>query len=348
MSKRVGYIIASIISAVTAVLFFVGWMAVNAGSFIANSWEWISWPQVCINFFANVGSADSEISNVSSMIPGGEGMMSSVTSALTAAKLIAAAILILIALSIIFFAIYIIKGAVLGRKHKKWGIMGALFAMILAIVTICIPMIISGLVKSSIESTVGSDMMDLVGSINMVDISGMISSVFKITPIPYVVLVLSVLNLIFMNALDKGSQPVEYGGYNAYGGYENNGYTDNGYDNNSYAGGGYEDNNSFETNNVAPSEGEKFCPACGEKNFDYAKFCKKCGFNFDNETNGVSSFNEPETVAETAAETAVETPSKPETKNVEWNKASDMLDLSGSSSKSEDDDNNGNSLKINM
>ncbi len=338
MSKRVGYILSIIISIAISVSYFFNWFGIDGGLIGESGCSVV---YLC--------STVLQTANIAGML-GGEEIV-------TALTVCAIAVLALCALSVIFFVIYIITGIVNKGKHKKWGNIGMIFAMLVAIIMIALPLVVNHVIKLPVA---------------------------KATFIPYSVLSAAILAIVFLNTLDVGKKTIKYAGYpygtNEYGGmgYENNSYENHGYEDSGYENSGYEDNsyehsaynnydNGYNDNSDNASiarDGTKVCPMCGGVNPDFAAFCKGCGFNF-NDSSAYSNaaeepvgFNdvppvatpaeEPYTEPVAAAEEEIHTPSEPAAKKGEWNKASDMLDLSGGSSKDEGSDKGGSSLKINM
>lgn len=329
MSKRVGYIISLILSVIIAGLFFFNWMGLSVTDILGS--DGTSWVTAC---FQGIDLANSFGSL------GGSELVTGIMA-------LSIGILVVIALSIICFAVYIIKGAVSGRGHKKWGINGTVLAMLLAAATIIIPEIL----KNS-DSMIGI----------------ILGSTLKATLITYAILVIGILNLIFMTALDKGKQVMDY---NPYGDdpYGDGVYNDNNYNNYNNYDNSYDNNYDGNYDNTAVGgAATKECPACGGINPDIAAFCKKCGYHFNAPiTNDMDYVDERPPIDPASIPYMQPVDPTPYTPHTEpepvpytppvksasseksaWSRAGDMQDLSGGTNSGDDDNNSASSLKINM
>lgn len=228
-------------------------------------------------------------------------------------------LLVLIGVSVISLLLYVLLGIIRGRGHKKWGNIGMIISFLISGIVVIAPDVLGS------QKEVGELIGGLLGEYT--------------TVIPVVVMVLSILSIIFLNALDKGKE-ISYGGHGRGGRYDDrNDNYDDAYDD------GYESQNDYHDDFAggAPVTPEKYCPACGRVNPDYAVFCQQCGFNFKEE-NDVVEEPEPYTPPQPVEPEPYVSPQQETTasRNVEWHKANDLL------GNRNDDNNSGDTIRINL
>lgn len=323
MSKRVGFIISSIFSVAVIVMYFLNWIGSDV---VGNRGESL----VSLGF----DSMD--------MLSGAGKIFGDLGSSGTAAMAACIVLLVLIGVSVISLLLYVLLGIIKGRGHKKWGNIGMIISFLISGIVVIAPDVLES------QEGMGALIGVVLGK--------------STTVIPVVVMVLSILSIIFLNALDKGKE-ISYGGHgrggrydDRYDNYDNN--YDNNYDDNyddAYDD-GYGSQNDYHDDFAggAPVTPEKYCPACGRVNPDYAVFCQQCGFNFKEE-NDVVEEPEPYTPPQ-PVEPEPYTPPQPvepepyvspqqettASRNVEWHKANDLL------GNRNDDNNSGDTIRINL